>query len=207
MKKKLKKKIYKSYNKIINEKSDFIILALKKNNSLKELKEENLKYFNENKMTINKDIRFANCYLNALGIDSTPIETFINITNMSLLKNQEKIVYNNLKDSLIQLKNKKALEKTLKNQNEIKKTLLILNPFEYDNTEKYKNILNKFNINTKICYTELLSPDEAMILNLDKIEYYEEFKVDDIKDFDNMFNIKLDYMLKIKDDLGFLFYL
>lgn len=207
MKKKLKNKIYKSYNKIINEKNNFVILELKRNNSLKEINEDILNDFNENKKTINKEIRFSNCYLNSLGINSTPIETFINITNMGLLKNQEKIVYNDLKGSLIELKNKRALEKILKSDIRIKETLLILNIFQYENEEKYLNMLKKYDINTKICYTELLSPNEAMILNLDKIKYYEEVKVDDVEDFDNMFNIKLDYVLNIKDNLGFLFYL
>lgn len=207
MKKQLKKKIYKSYRKLINEKNEFVILEFKRNNLVKNTDEKTLEYLSQNKKNINKDIRFVNCYLTTLGIDSTAIETFINLANISLLKTQEKEVCETLKDSVTKLKNKKALEKLIKNGSDIKDSLLILNPYQYENNEKYTNLLNKYNIKTKVCYSELLSTDEAMLLNLDKIAYYESYKVNDIEDYDNMFNINLDYKLDIKGDLGFLFYL
>lgn len=207
MKKELKKKIYTSYRKLINEKNEFVILEFKRNNLVKNTDEKTLEYLSQNKKNINKDIRFVNGYLTTLGIDSTAIETFINLANISLLKTQEKEVCETLKNSVTKLKNKKALEKLIKNESDIKNSLLILNPYQYENNEKYTNLLNKYNIKTKVCYSELLSTDEAILLNLDKIDYYESYKVNDIEDYDNMFNINLDYKLDIKGDLGFLFYL
>lgn len=207
MKKQLKKKIYKSYRKLISEKNEFVILEFKRNNLVNTTNEKTLEHLSKSKKSINKDIRFSNCYLTTLGIDSTAIEIFINLANIGLLKTQEKEVYETLKDSVTKLKNKKALEKLMKNGSDIKDSLLILSPYQYENNEKYTNLLNKYDIKTKVCYSELLSTDEAILLNLDKIDYYESYKVNDIDDYDNMFNISLDYKLDIKDDLGFLFYL
>lgn len=204
---KLKEKIYNSYKNLIKEKKGFIVIELKSNSLLQNLDEKEVKEFLNYKEVINKDIRFNNSYLSTFGLDSAPIESFINITNTSLLKKQEKNILENIENKLIKLKNKKSVEKFMSKSKAFKfeKALLILNPSKADDIEKYTTILDKLNIDVNVCYIDSIPSHEAMILDINKIKYYEELKVEDINEGINMYNIALEYILKIENGLGFSF--